>query len=201
MDNVQPIAYCKGEAAAKTFGFFGGSKFIRESAKKALLVGAHCVVFHGLDIPFIKKLVKKKSNLLGMRFSLLPLIDMCSVNSFVYASEIQGVQGDPVDLYFQLVDLEKNTAQSGFYPGGLRYMPPASSTLQVVFKNVDTAKIVTRYASQPYAQDTSIWKVSVLATDPIAGTVNIKFVLTEPGATPITRTVSIKAAFLCGVTN
>jgi hypothetical protein len=142
-----------------------------------------------------------KNNLSHMQFSVIPLVDVQSVNSYQYATEIQGIQGDAIDLYFQLVDKNKNSYLQGFYPAGLRYMPPATSTLQVTFKNVDTAKIVTRYASQPFAQDPSIWKVSLLSTDPIAGTVNIKLILTEPdGESTLVRTFSSKAVLLCGET-
>jgi len=160
---------------------------------------SHCV-FHGFSytcLPISCQAVLVKvfnSNLFGMRFAIQPLRDVSNVNDFRYATEIESVAGDATDLYFQLMDSDKRpTCQSS----GLRYMPPALSTLSVTFRNIDNAKVVTRYASQPFAQDPSIWKVSVLSTDPVAGTVNIKFVLTEPsGQTSIVRTTALRAAFL-----
>lgn len=131
-----------------------------------------------------------------MQFAIQPLVDVSNVNDFRYATEIQSTAGDAVDLYFQLIDKDKRPECQ---TKGLRYVPPATSTLSVVFKNIDDSKVVTRFASQPFAQDPSIWKVSVLATDPVAGTVNMKFTLTEPsGLTTLARTASLRAAFLAG---
>lgn len=59
-------------------------------------------------------------------------------------------------------------------------MPPAGSTLAVTFLNVDDSKKLTRPASQPFPQDPSIWSVAILPSDPLQGTVPLKFVLTEP---------------------
>lgn len=139
-----------------------------------------------------------KSNLFGMKFSIQPLRDVSNVNDFRYATELECTVGDPTDLYFQLVDQDKLVSPRGYTNAGLRYVPPALSTLQITFKNIDDSKVVTRFASQPYStQDPSIWKVSILATDPISGTVNCKFVLTEPvGESTLTRTASLKAVFL-----
>ena len=134
-----------------------------------------------------------------MKLKIIPLIDTQSVNDFVYATEISATAGDAVDLYFQLSDSEKNSPSQGFLPGGLRYMPVAGSTLVVTFKNIDDAKVVTRYASQPFAADPSIWMVSVLPTDPIKGTVTCKFQLTEPaGLNFTTKTTTLQAVFCFG---
>ena len=132
-----------------------------------------------------------------MKLKAIPLIDVEDQNDFRYATEVSSTAGDPVDLYFQLSDAEKQLAQHGFNPSGLRYMPKAGSTLQVIFLNVNTRKQFNRFASQPFTQDPSVWKVSVLATDPLSGTVSIKFILTEPnGVGGITKTCSLNACFL-----
>jgi hypothetical protein len=129
-----------------------------------------------------------------MRLAICPLDDVSGVNSYRFATEVQTTAGDATDLYFQLFDASKNLTQHGFNPGGLRYCPAALATLQVTFKNIDTSKQFARFASQPFTQDPSIWKVSVLATDPVSGTVSMKFVLTEGTAT---KTCSLNANFLC----
>ena len=135
-----------------------------------------------------------------MKLKITPLIDAMGVNDFVYATEIQSTVGTPIDLYFQLFDAEKNLSSHGWNPDGLRYMPPVNSTLQVIFQNVDDLGVINRFASQPFPQDPSIWKVTVLATDPIQGTVNMRFILTEPsGVGFITKMTALRAAFLCGV--
>jgi hypothetical protein len=135
-----------------------------------------------------------------MKFSVRPIVDVSSVNDFRYKTELQSIFGDPVDLYFQLFDEDKNLSTKSYESPGLRYIPQALSTLQVTFRNLDDTKNVVRYASQPFAQDLSIWKISVLATDPIRGTVNCKFVLTEPGPPIVTRTFATQAIFLCSET-
>ena len=138
-----------------------------------------------------------------MRLSIAPLQDVQQVNDYVYATEVQSTAGDPVDLYFQLSDAEKNLGAHGYNPSGLRYMPVAGSTLQVVFLNINTRKQFARFATQPFAQDPSIWKVPVLATDPVSGTVSMKFVLTEPNGSAggITKKCSLNANFLCSGTD
>lgn len=115
--------------------------------------------------------------LLSVRF----LNDVSSVNSWEAASAIEIYAGDAQSLYFQLIDASLDRSDQSFNPPGRRYMPPAGSTLQVTFLNVDDAKTVVRSASQPYAQDPSIWSVPILSTDPLAGTTAMNLVLTEPG--------------------
>lgn len=130
-----------------------------------------------------------------MRLGIQPLIDVSDVNKFRYATEIKATTGDALDLFFQLVDLDKDPQSKSEYPG-LRHMPAAdleTLALTVTFKNIDDAKQFVRVASQPFNEDPSIWKVSILATDPLTGTVNLKFVLTEDTSV---YTASLKAGFL-----
>jgi hypothetical protein len=138
-----------------------------------------------------------------MRLSITPLQDAQGVNDFIYATEIRSTVGDATELYFQLSDAEKNLTQHGYNPGGMRYIPAAGATLQVTLKNIDNRKQFTRFATQPFPQDLSIWKVPVLATDPVSGTVSMKFVLTEPNgaAGGITKTATLQACFLVDGTN
>ena len=138
-----------------------------------------------------------------MRLNITPLQDAQGVNDFIYATEIRSTVGDAVDLYFMLSDAEKNLTQHGYNPGGMRYIPAANATLQITFKNIDNRKQFTRFATQPFPQDLSIWKVPVLATDPVSGTVSMKFVLTEPNgvAGGITKSCFLNACFLVDGTN
>lgn len=123
-------------------------------------------------------------NLSGMLLSARMLNDVGSVNSFEYAQIAQMTTGDQVDIYFQLIDASKNApvANNFWSPSGLRYVPEAPCTLQVVLKSVDDAKTVTRFASQPWpTQDPSIWRLSMLPTDTLAGTFGLQLLLTEVG--------------------
>ena len=111
------------------------------------------------------------------------LNDVAGVNSFEYVQVAQATQGDTVDIYFQLVDAGKNqSSPNSFYsPSGLRFVPAAGATLQVVLKSINDAKTINRFASQPYAQDGSIWKLSLLAGDELQGTFGLNLTLTEAG--------------------
>ena len=128
-----------------------------------------------------------------MKLAIRPLVEVSGVNAWRYATEWEAFRGDPADLYFQLVDAERNIGLVFTHDvKGLRYMPPAASTLLVTFLNVNTAKQFNRAASQPFAQDPSIWRVQVLASDTmLGGTVSMKFALTEPG--PVVRGAYLQA--------
>ena len=132
-----------------------------------------------------------------MKFSAIPLIDAQDANNFVYSQQVEFTAGDSANIYLQLVDLDKNQANWGFYPSGLRYMPAAGATLQVTIKSIDVSQTFIRYATQPFAQDPSIWTFSILPTDPVGGTVNITLQLTEPLPVSHTYTTSINAFLLC----
>jgi hypothetical protein len=114
-----------------------------------------------------------------MLLSARPLADASSVNSFRYADTLGANQGDAGYLYFQLVDLEQNLSSHGFSPPGQRYVPAAGATLAVQFLNIDAARQFTRFAATPFAEDRSIWRVAILASDPLDATQSLKMVLTE----------------------
>lgn len=138
--------------------------------------------------------------LLSFRF----LTDVAGVNSFEAAVSAEISQGDAQDLYFQLIDAGLDRGEQGYMPAGRRYMPASPATMTVTFTNTNTGPTTggdfqlsprinpgsldtfTRAATQPFAQDSSIWKVSILASDPLNGTVQMKPVLTEP-----TRTLTV----------
>jgi hypothetical protein len=109
------------------------------------------------------------------------LYNVSSVNKFDYVDQAEFTQGDSVDIYFQLTDANLDKAVAGYQPAGRRYMPADGATLSVKLDNIDDNIQVTRAASQPFTQDPSIWKVSVLATDKIVGTCALVLTLTESG--------------------
>jgi hypothetical protein len=118
-----------------------------------------------------------------MQLSARFLNDVSGVNSFEIANQVEFFAGDNQTIYFQLVDASLDRPEQGFSPAGRRYMPASGSTLQVTFMSVDDAKKVVRMATQPFATDPSIWSVALLPSDPMKGTVSLKFVLTEPSRT------------------
>lgn len=113
--------------------------------------------------------------ILGVRF----LKDVASVNSYELAEVGEFTEGDVVSVYFQLIDTTLDKGNCGFNPAGRRYIPASGATLQCVVQNIDDSIKVTRFATNPFADDRSIWKLDFFATDKIRGTSNLKLTLTE----------------------
>jgi hypothetical protein len=116
-----------------------------------------------------------------MLLSARMLNNVASVNAFSWTDEVEFTQGDATDIYFQLIDATLDKPVYGFKPGGRRYMPAAAATLSVTINNIDDAVAITRIAVQPFAQDPSIWRVSVLNSDKIVGTCALMLALNETG--------------------
>lgn len=130
--------------------------------------------------------------LLSARF----LSQVASVNSWNYTDSAQWTQGDTVTVYLQLVDMTQDKAVQGFVPAGRRYVPATGATLSVTLVNVNQAVQITRLATQPYTSDGSIWKFTVLASDAISGTCDVKLSLNENGT--ITSGVAKAGALING---
>jgi hypothetical protein len=111
------------------------------------------------------------------------LDSVLSVNSYDPVVAKSATSGDAFDVYFQLVDNSKHKATHGYYPEGLRYIPATGASVEVTVLNLDSSRQFVRAATQPFSQDASIWKISILSTDPVAGTVSLKIKLTESGQT------------------
>lgn len=109
------------------------------------------------------------------------LTSVNSVNEFSYTPYAEFVEGDTLDLYFQLIDASKDTVEAGFYPQGRRYVAADGATLQVTIDNINDARKVIRFATQPFPGDKSIWKIQILATDVIRGTAGMRLSLSESG--------------------
>lgn len=115
------------------------------------------------------------SVLLSARF----LVGVAGVNSFQYAERLSFTQGDTNTVYFQLLDLNLDTAAQGYSPPGRRYSAAAGATLTVLLDNLDTGRLVQKVATVPFAGDRSIWSFGVTATDQLVGTVALRLQLTE----------------------
>lgn len=107
------------------------------------------------------------------------LNDVAGVNSYGYTDSARSTEGNAYDLYIQLVDESVDPASDGFWPSGRRYMPVSGASLQVTVGFIDDAKKIIRACTQPFAQDPSIWKLSVLSTDHWRGSADLKLKLTE----------------------
>lgn len=109
------------------------------------------------------------------------LDNVAGVNSYTQAQSFEFTEGDGPAVYLQLVDATKQRTSEGFNPPGQRYMPMAGATLSVLFDNLNDALKVVKVATQPFAQDPSIWKVQLAPTDAVRGTCSLRLTLTEPG--------------------
>lgn len=109
------------------------------------------------------------------------LTQVADVNNFAESAKIQMTEGDTLDVYLQLRDLSVNPASSGYNPAGRRYVPVVGASLQVTIDSLDDTRKVVKFAAQPFAQDPSIWKFTILSTDKIVGTHPMKLVLSEAG--------------------
>lgn len=114
-----------------------------------------------------------------MLLSARAFLDVQNVNSFRYTNNIRFTEGDALTFYFQLIDASLDLGSEGFYPAGRRYCPAAGAVLTVTLDSVNAAKKITRVATQPFAQDPSIWAVNITASDPLRGTIPLKLNLVE----------------------
>jgi hypothetical protein len=131
-----------------------------------------------------------------MALAIELLVNVSNVNSFQSATEISFSEGEAIDVYFRLVDSSRK--ESSYDTSFLRYIPQGTTTntLKVDVQNLDDAKKISRYCTQPYATDTSIWKLALTAVDALIGTVSLKLTLTETsGSTVVVKTAYKAAAF------
>jgi hypothetical protein len=108
-----------------------------------------------------------------------------SLNAWQYADHWSvgrdGNLGEPATLYFQIVDTDRDS---------IRYMPSALATMTVTFPSLDDDLILTKTATLAFADDRSIWKVDLLASELPNGGI-VRFSITDGG---ITRRWSVQNA-------
>lgn len=116
-----------------------------------------------------------------MRLSAKILRNVSNVNSFQYDEQAYLAEGSTNEFYFQLVDLSRLTygKDSQEYPDHpLRYMPAVGATISAEFDSLYDDEKFAIMATQPFANDTSIWKVS-FQPDQLPKTGNFSITLTE----------------------
>ena len=129
-----------------------------------------------------------------MRLNAKIIKNVSSVNHWEYTDSAY-LQADQInDFYFQLVDLdkiqpgEKSKALPDF---PLRYMPQgAVVSLSVTFPDLNPDNQFTVLATQPFADDKSIFKVTLSSAQvPNSGAIQVS--LTEDG---VVRNFNLKGA-------
>jgi hypothetical protein len=145
-----------------------------------------------------------------MRLSARAIVNYANINSFSYVNQWIVNSGDPLMLYFQLVDLDQgpyavigtpynilgqNSQLSGnvglrYIPGGSCPMIPGSCcpapaapiAVSVTFQSLSSASAFTAIATQASPLDGSIWVVSLAPSQqPYGG--NVLFSVTECNGT------------------
>lgn len=131
-----------------------------------------------------------------MRLSAKPIVNWCNVNMYSFGNQWIVRSGDQLVLYFQLLDQDQavqgngagfGVVFSGIAPlgttDGLRYLLGVGSAnqpfgVQVTFPSIDNTKQLTYIAQQADPNDSSIWKVSLPASQSPAGG-NVLFTVQE----------------------
>jgi hypothetical protein len=114
-----------------------------------------------------------------MQLSARILANVGGANAFSYADAVHITEGDGADVYLQLIDVSVDTSDEGYHPPGRRFVPAEGATLEVTVGHIDTLRRVMRVAVQPFPGDASIWRFTLLPTDPVRGSQDLKLRLVE----------------------
>jgi hypothetical protein len=130
-----------------------------------------------------------------MLLSAKAIINWCNVNMYTFGNNWTINAGDPITLYFQIIDTSQaingNNQGFGVFSGitpvgttaGLRYLVGIGSANQpygvtVTFPSVDRTRVLSYTAVQADSNDSSLWKVTLPASAIPAGG-NVKFAVQE----------------------
>lgn len=119
-----------------------------------------------------------------MRINAKIIKNVSSVNHWEYSNEAYLQEGQVNEFYFQLVDLDKIHPAEKSKPlpdFPLRYISQATTvSVEVTFPYIDSTEQFSVVATQPFADDKSIFKATLASTQiPNSGGIIIK--LTEDG--------------------
>lgn len=129
-----------------------------------------------------------------MRLNAKIIKNVSNVNHWEYADSAYVQEGQVNEFYFQLVDLDKihSAEKSKALPDfPLRYMPQGTVvTVSVTFPDLDPTVQFSAAATQPFADDKSIWKVT-LASNQLPNSGAAQITVTEDG---VSRSFNLKNA-------
>lgn len=137
-----------------------------------------------------------------MRLSAKILENVSNVNHWNYANEAYVYEGQVNEMYIQLVDLSKAIyvdsiiGEVSDYP--MRYISQGNTvSLTGIFPSIDDAQEFEITASQPYADDKSIWKLTFPSSNlPKSG--NFQLRITEDG---VSKIFMVKASIVANMMN
>jgi hypothetical protein len=105
-----------------------------------------------------------------MKLCFKLLDSVSSVNDFEETLKLDLVAGNPGTVYFRLINKDKDSEQ--------RYIPASGATVAVKFNHIDSNKVISRVAANPFVDDKSIWSIPIQVSDAIA-TGTMEVTLTE----------------------
>lgn len=107
-----------------------------------------------------------------MRLSAKFLKNVTGINNYDESDQWSIAEGSAQSLYFQLADKDQDN---------IRYMSQATVfAVEVTFQDIEETAEIVKTATQPFADDKSIFKIELLASEvPNSGAVTFK--LTEDG--------------------
>lgn len=119
-----------------------------------------------------------------MKLNAKILKNVDNVNSWKYAAQSSIQEGQANSVYLQLVDLDKipgNDKSTVLPENPMRYISQATTlTVEATFSSIDDSGDIVVIGTQPFADDKSIWKISLSDTQlPKSG--NFKLKVTEDG--------------------
>ena len=162
-----------------------------------------------------------------MRLSARAIVNYANINNFSYANQWIVNAGDPLTLYFQIIDLDQGPyavigapyyllGQNSQLAGnvGLRYIPGASCpmpagsccppanpgppvSVSVTFQSLDSNNVLTVIATPASASDGSIWSINLAPSQQPAGG-NVLFSVTECNGTKTFSVLNLLAVVFPG---
>jgi len=128
-----------------------------------------------------------------MRLSAKFLKNVANVNHWEYSSTVYIQENQSNEFYLQIVDMLKihDDEVSPVLPSfPLRYIPQGTViSLEATFESIDDSQVFTITASQPFSDDTSIWKIDLTSSQvPQNGVVTLT--LPEDGVEKLFKTQS-----------
>jgi len=106
-----------------------------------------------------------------MKLSAKFLKNVANINCFEYVSQWDISEGSAQTLCFQITDKHKDD---------LRYLSQATviDSVTVTFPSIDEGEVITKTATQKWADDKSVWCVD-LAADEVPGSGAVYFSIIE----------------------
>jgi hypothetical protein len=101
-----------------------------------------------------------------------------TLNNFQQIDKINIVKENAATVRIQLIDLEKKLKEDH-----LRFVPASGATMTITFYRSQTADVVTKNATNPFADDRSIWQVTLTAAEAAKVSSGFLLVTLTEGAT------------------